>query len=858
MLRFGALTTVAVLTFSTAAFAQDDPASTPPAPVETSAPPSSAPVAPPPAQAEQPESISGVLYADKNTNGQRDPGEEISGGKIDILGGADESAYHSTISGDDGRFAFSGLAPGTYHPTYQLEDGWTVHHANAGGDLFTVKANETTEISVRAERPFREQLTATATFDRESYRLPASATIKLTITNTTNRKINGIKPRCDSRPNGLGSGKNWDALVANGLSLEAGAKREMSIVEEIPEEASLGGVVTLDCSFAPNPGWNGDGPSVHAEAKASGGAGTYTLVLGEDRNADSRIDEQEAARGLKVVLIDPRTGEQVVERTTAADGKVEFSGLPVGEYRVVLVGWWAFTDPAQELLTITGKGGADHRFLKFATPADVRTTMKFDKPRYESHETVTVEFTVKNNGGQTAEGVKLDNSLYSLLIPNEQWGDFGWNGRGVRIPAGESRTFSYSGKIRQFSGGKLTLNGFIKFVGRPDRYFHDFDGTADIIPTSGSVTGLVYEDANRNGRPDAGEAAPDAVVEISGGAPLTYRKTTSDAEGRFSLTDVPSGEYWISYTLAGGWIVHIETGTPQIWVQPGTPLDLTTRADRPYSELLKATVELDKQGYVLGEDARITVTLTNNADREIRGIKHGCNRVGDSNHFGGTSKDPFPAGWGDLNYYEPGVTLAAHETKKIVVTEKVPHGARLKRIALVACDFAPEPGFNTDGPFSFDWASVPGGVGSVKGRLAHDRNNNHVVDPGEAVPGARVLLMTDKENGYQLADSTSDAEGNTRFDQAPPGEFWAWVDGPWQFEGDNGKVDIRADAVTERDLFVVPVPQAAPPPAQQHSTGGTRGALAKTGASVLGLGLLAALLVAFGFGIRVAGRRRTS
>lgn len=40
--------------------------------------------------------------------------------------------------------------------------------------------------------------------------------------------------------------------------------------------------------------------------------------------------------------------------------------------------------------------------------------------------------------------------------------------------------------------------------------------------------------------------------------------------------------------------------------------------------------------------------------------------------------------------------------------------------------------------------------------------------------------------------------------------------------------------------------------------GKTGDALAKTGASVLGLGLVGALLVAFGFGASVIGRRRTA
>jgi hypothetical protein len=174
----------------------------------------------------------------------------------------------------------------------------------------------------------------------------------------------------------------------------------------------------------------------------------------------------------------------------------------------------------------------------------------------------------------------------------------------------------------------------------------------------------------------------------------------------------------------------------------------------------------------------------------------------------------------------------------------------------VGCSFAPNAKFNHDGPWALDVADVLVGVGAVKGRVAHDRNNNGVVDAGEALAGVRVLLLTDREYGLQVADVVSDADGTVRFDRMPTGEFWAGIDGPWKFEGEAGRVEVKLDEIAQRDFFVVPAPLATPPPANQPS-GGSK-ALARTGASVLGLGVLAVLLVAFGFGARVAGRRRTS
>ncbi|MEU5235031.1 SdrD B-like domain-containing protein, partial [Streptomyces anulatus] len=174
--QIGALTAVVALVFSSSAFAQDDSTSAPPSPTETTSAPASQPTPPPPApeqkpQVEQKNSISGVLYGDKNRNGRQDPGEAVQG-EVSVFGG---TTRHTTTSAADGTFAFQGLTPGTYWATYELKDGWVVHHAQAAGDEVVVAGGTTTEVAVRAERPYSEQLKATASLDRGSYEYPAHA-----------------------------------------------------------------------------------------------------------------------------------------------------------------------------------------------------------------------------------------------------------------------------------------------------------------------------------------------------------------------------------------------------------------------------------------------------------------------------------------------------------------------------------------------------------------------------------------------------------------------------------------------------------------------------------------------------------
>ncbi|MFD4672993.1 SdrD B-like domain-containing protein [Lentzea sp. NPDC058450] len=803
--------------------------------------------------------VSGVVYLDRNDNGALDPGEIAKGAKVTVTEWM--GAEHETTTDDEGAFAFTGLRPETYEVAYELPDGWVVHRSQSEdyehrNYEFEVVAGQTAQLTARGERPYSEQLTITTSADRDSYTYPSTAKITATLENISARRMEGIRAQAVR----LGSGSEdaiagaWWGLGGNqGIALDPGQRATYVIEQPMPADALPDGRFVYEVMFSPHVYSNNDGPKSRIEMKLTGGL-DHSMILGEDRNADQRIDESELVSGAQVVLVNPKDGTRITERTSGADGRIDFSGLSEGEYQALLVGSWDFTDDSQQRMVVPSPSGAV-RFLKRAAPAALSATLKFDKPSYGSHETVRVDLTVTNTGGKTAELFTVNPDFQEIGVDPDTWQEL--MVVGTRIPAGESRTFSATATIHAPRDNTVGAAAWIDYFGLQESWRVSSE-RAEVVPTDGDVTGVVYVDRNANGQRDPGEEAPDAVVEANGGAPYGYFKTTTDAQGRFTFRDIPSGQYVFSYTLADGWIVRWETLSIQHTVSPEEQLQLVARAERPYNEKLGATAVLDKSSYAVGEDAKITITLTNRTSNPLKGIQAYCNPAGKPDEFGGR---PMTEGWGDLR--DKGIDLAPNETRTFTLTEKVPESARLLSRVTLNCRFSSFVEWNEDGSTAYDWAAISGETGDLRVTLGHDVNGNAWLDPGEAIPNARVVLMTEREFGGIVTEATSDAAGTVLFSQVRSGEYWAKIDGPWQFKGDDGHVWVAGGREDRYALWVVPGPPPDQPnrpgeqPADDSAVQGGSKALARTGASVLGLGVVALLLVAFGFGARVAARRRS-
>jgi hypothetical protein len=495
-----------------------------------------------------------------------------------------------------------------------------------------------------------------------------------------------------------------------------------------------------------------------------------------------------------------------------------------------------------------------------ASKASLRTTLEFDKPNYLSYETMRIKFTITNVGEETARQVRLpwklignpifDPTDYGLLDPGAA---------GLTIAPGETKTVVAVSPISDWRSEPYTLNlsYYLNYVDRTDNKDDWFSGSTVITFVTGDVQGVLYGDANHNGVQDPGEALAGAEVRISRSLPRLAATATTDAGGRFRFEDAPAGRWYLSYTI-NGWTVPDDPSVNTVLVTPEGN-DLTVRAERAISAVLQPKMTFDKASYQPGESARITVALTNAGDRPITGVKAACISYDDSYLMEGPE-------WGDLAPTAAGVTVSVGETRTFTVVEAVSQAAQQIGEVQGFCRFGPTG--TRDNPEARAWASVPGAFGSVNVRLFHDKNNNVKVDDGEGVTNVKFVLRGWFSNAV-VAEAVPDENGAVKLPRVPAGPYKASIEGQWKYVyADQGNVKVVGDREMSRDILLVPDVTKDPwPPTPAVPTvpagpGGAAGqpsaevVLARTGASVLGIGLVGSLLVAFGIGARIASRNR--
>ncbi|MCC8247419.1 carboxypeptidase-like regulatory domain-containing protein [Saccharothrix luteola] len=802
----------------------------------------------------------GVLYRDADGDGAFDEGEGVPDSPVYADGGLPATWLHGRTDAT-GRFTF-----GTDVPTGRYRAS-LIEHGNPfviapGHAEFTVEQGVTTELVLPITSPVLEVLRPELEFDRESYRPTDPVGVDVTLTNTGATALTGVVAVCDEEPDEgrlTGNGPAWAALSPDGpgVTLAAGETKVLRITDTVPEDAAAVGRISVACHF----GNSGRSTAGYIGSSDFAEVGSFGAVEGTVRHVDGApLDDA------RLVALDGRSGLPVAEARSHDGGAFSFAKLPAGRTKVLVLGEYRDAVTGDGWFTVDVVADATTR-VEFAVapgpevaePVEVdelEVTASFDQAAYDIAGTVIARIKVTNAGVGPRSPVRFVPEWVpsTMSYDYNQWGPlypFLNPTEGLYLWPGESYEVTIVGEPRPWVGDLVSLKGRITVGTRGASV--PLDLSAAVSHGVGDATILVYGDANANGAFDAGEVLPHLDVTVEGGIPTELHRGITDAAGRYRLQDVPAGNYRVRAWHSSSWALPIDFYDRFTLAADG---DLTFEIGlvRP-ANTLTAVIAWDKPEYRADERPGLTVTITNNslADLTVHAV---CGGVGTPYQIENGDE------WGPLAELGDGVPVASRRSWTTTVEETMPAGSPDHGLITATCGFGTRDAdgrFRELAPIARAKAKVPGAVWTTTGRVVECCGTQWV-----GVPNVTVVLV-DPDTNETAARATADAHGVFTFPDLAVGHYTPLVLGPWEvvpthegplFEAVRGSTTPQLIAVKPGPVVVDP-DATAPGDAPAGGGGPPRDALATTGASVLGLGLIGLVLLAFGVGARALGRRTT-
>lgn len=518
-------------------------------------------------------SLTGIAFDDKNANGIQDEGEEGLPGvtvTLDLLN--DGSVNFTTVTGEDGGFAFTGIPDGKhsvaaslegYSPTTPNPVLFTVNAANPGPDAPQVVTNlfGFAKSAVVSGVVFLD-LNGNGIRDANE---PGLKGITVGIDADNNGSIDfTTESNADGRyaipgvPPGLGTisinvPAGFTATSATKLTLSVGTEDLSGGSFALQANGKVGGVVYADL--------NGNGQQDPGE---SGIPGATVQV---DINGDGKAD---------------------LLTQTGANGTYQFTGIPDG---TAIIRVSAPTGYIAGPLTPPTLGG-------FVTAGGSVSGLNFGLiTAAPSVLSGTVYFDLNGNGVRDGNEASVAGVPVSLSVDP---------GDGGAIQVIFTTTTDANGNYT-FTG--VTDGKYLVAIGAPEGYSATTTlplnvpvaGVAisgldiGIRPTdqpvegvTGTISGTVFRDENGNGVLDEGDAPLAGVpvqVWLNDDGSLAYT-TTTGPDGTYSITGLPDGEYTIAAGLPGTststaqvTIAEGSTETQDLYVQPNRTLAVTVFID---------------------------------------------------------------------------------------------------------------------------------------------------------------------------------------------------------------------------------------------------------------------------------------
>ncbi|PRY46078.1 SdrD B-like domain-containing protein [Umezawaea tangerina] len=395
-----------------------------------------------------------------------------------------------------------------------------------------------------AAQPAGAEIEVTGAFDKPAFDSGEAITATITIKNTGSAAAEKVRVGTSGGTSGFRpETSSWGpvAQTSTGIRLAPGASQVVHLTGKVSQvvDGQLVLQVQIVTSSAEGDKSNN---SVNAKAAVTFGAGTAAFTVYGDANGNNKVDAGEGIAGVAVHLIGPATASREQELTTGPDGKAVFPGLATGSYRATYVGAAGYqVTPDLAVVVQTGKQVDVIRKADKGLSDRLDAKLAFDKDAYAAGDALTLKVTLTSKGTAfpavhaycTGAG-----EPYELVNTDDSWGDLKYEGNGVALAAGQTKTVEVKTAIPQGSSA-------FGFVSATCQFGPEVDG-GEGYPQSVDTAKVPGDPADASGRlsQDGDQPVPATkIVLVDTGTTHPVASATTDADGKFEFKGVPAGRY---------------------------------------------------------------------------------------------------------------------------------------------------------------------------------------------------------------------------------------------------------------------------------------------------------------------------
>ena len=808
--------------------------------------------------------LSGKVYFDKNDSSSYTAGEEgFNGVTVNLVNEAG-AVVATTTTDADGNYSFTGLNAGTY--TVKVVKDGELANLSQTEDPDGTKDNASGAITLNTDNPVRENINfgyvkkhaISGNIYLDENRDKTKDGNDVNLSGVTVTLVDGSGNVVATTTTDASGNYNFPGLADGTYTVKVDTTGKLAGLEQTEDPSGAKNSQSTPITFTRN---DPDVTNVNfGYAKDYSVSGS--VYYDKDRNSSMGTGEQ-GFGGITVNLLD-KDGNITATTTTAADGSYSFGKLPAGKYSVQieqsdLLKKLEQTQNSTEQFTLNNDNPVKTKVdFGFAANYTLKGTVYRDGNRSDSLDTgeklyqgVTVQLL--NNAGDVVATTTTD-AQGAYTFQNLEAGDY-------KVRVVKDGVLADLVQTEDPDGTKDNTSGV--YTLKLDDPIHENINFGYV--SDNTIEGTIYRDDSRNGSQNGNEPGYTGVtVQLLDKDGNVVSTVTTDANGHYSFSNLPDGEYSIKVVKDGAL-----TDTDQTEDPDGTKDNASQKITLNEANPKKSGVNF---GYV--PDYSIAGNVYRDSNRSeskdasetvFQGVT--VNLVDASGNIvattttdadGNYSFSKLPAGDYRVKVDTTGTLKDMDQTEDPDGTKDNASG----KISIGA-DNPTQTGVN------FGYIEN----NSISGTIFRDEARNGVKDPSDPrFPSVKVTLLD--ENGNVVETTTTDSNGAYKFSHLPDGKYRVKVDTTGVLNGLEQTLDPDTLKDSQSELIELgesnptvenvdfgymekEVPAAPQPPKQPNpKTPGSK--LARTGAESGVLGLGAAALIAGGALLALRRRGRIS